>query len=41
MVEMKSGSRSLEKEGCYEIDFENVTCNYTNAGNNALSAVKA
>lgn len=29
MDEMKSGSKTLAKDGCYDITFENVTFNYT------------
>ena len=29
MDEMKSGSKTLKKDGCYGIDFEDVTFNYT------------
>jgi ATP-binding cassette subfamily B protein IrtA len=39
MQEMKSGSKTLKKEGCYGIDFENVIFNYTGGGKDALSAV--
>lgn len=39
MEEMRSGSRVLEKDGCYGIDFENVTFDYTEDGKDALSSV--
>ncbi|MFR3251590.1 MAG: ATP-binding cassette domain-containing protein [Eisenbergiella sp.] len=39
MDEMKSGSKALKKDGCYGIDFENVTFNYTGGGKDALTSV--
>lgn len=39
MEEMKSGSKVLKKEGCYGIDFENVTFHYGEDGKEALSDV--
>lgn len=39
MDEMKSGSKTLEKDGCYDIEFENVTFNYTRGGKDALTSV--
>lgn len=39
MDEMKSGSKTLEKDGCYDITFENVTFNYTRGGKDALTSV--
>lgn len=39
MDEMKSGSKTLEKDGCYDITFENVTFNYTGGGKDALTSV--
>ena len=36
---MKGGKQILSKEGCYEIDFENVTFEYTKDGKNALSRI--
>ena len=39
MDEMKSGSKTLKKDGCYGIDFEDVTFNYTSGGKDALTSV--
>lgn len=39
MDEMKSGSKTLAKDGCYDIEFENVTFNYTEGGKDALASV--
>lgn len=39
MDEMKSGSKTLKKDGCYGIDFEDVTFNYTGGGKDALTSV--
>lgn len=39
MDEMKSGSKILKKDGCYGIDFENVTFNYTGGGKDALTSI--
>lgn len=39
MEEMRSGNRVLKKDGCYGIDFENVTFDYTEGGKDALSSV--
>lgn len=39
MEKMKSGTQTLLKEGCYGIDFENVSFRYTESGNNVLSDV--
>lgn len=39
MYEMKSGSKTLKKDGCYGIDFEDVTFNYTGGGKDALTSV--
>ena len=39
MDEMKSGSKTLAKDGCYDIEFENVTFNYTEGGKDALTSV--
>ena len=39
MHEMKSGSKTLKKDGCYGIDFEDVTFNYTSGGKDALTSV--
>lgn len=36
---MKSGQQTLSKTGCYGIDFDNVTFNYTQGGKDALSDV--
>lgn len=36
---MKGGKKILSKEGCYEIDFEDVTFEYTKDGKNALSHI--
>ena len=39
METMKSGQQTLSKTGCYGIDFDNVTFNYTQGGKDALSDV--
>lgn len=39
MEEMKSGGKVLKKEGCYGIDFEDVTFRYGENGKEALSNV--
>ena len=39
MEPMKSGQQTLSKTGCYGIDFDNVTFNYTQGGKDALSDV--
>ena len=39
MDEMKSGSKTLKKDGCYGIDVEDVTFNYTSGGKDALTSV--
>lgn len=39
MGEMKSGSKALKKDGCYGIDFEDVTFHYGEDGKAALSNV--
>lgn len=39
MDEMKSGSKTLAKDGCYDIEFENVTFNYTEGSKDALASV--
>ena len=39
METMKSGQQTLSKTGCYGIDFDNVTFNYTQGGKDALSNV--
>lgn len=39
MDEMKSGNKTLAKDGCYGIDFENVTFGYTEDGKDALNSV--
>lgn len=37
---MKSGQKTLEKNGCYGIDFNHVSFNYTEDGKDALSDVE-
>lgn len=39
METMKNGQQTLSKTGCYGIDFDNVTFNYTQGGKDALSDV--
>ena len=39
MEEMKGGNRTLPKNGCYDVSFENVAFNYTKNGKDALSSV--
>lgn len=39
MEEMKGGGKVLEKDGCYGIDFENVSFRYKEDGNDALRSV--